>query len=91
MTAIADPAAEPAASVPAIPAPPAPADGSSGYSIEPGNDRVEAIAVMPANQAVAELDAVIHDLYRQGWTTAPQQYSRLLGSEHHVGLIRRTR
>ena len=84
MTAIADPA--PATM--GVPAPSIRVDGPVGYSIEPGNDRVEAIVVMPADQSVAELDAVIRDLIRRGWATVPKRYSRLLGDRHHVGLAR---
>ena len=84
MTAIADPIS----ATTAVPAPPVPVDGPVGYSIEPGNDRVEAIVVMPADQSVAELDAVVHDLVRRGWATVPQRFSRLVGDRHYVGLAR---
>lgn len=80
--------AGPIAATAAVPAPPPPGDGPVGYAIEPGNDRVEAIVVMPLDQAVVELDAVVRDLNRRGWATVPQLYSRLSGNQHHVGLTR---
>lgn len=84
MTTTADPSAPTAT----VPAPSGPVDVPVGYAIRPGNDRVEAIVVMPLNQNVDELDAVIRDLVRRGWATVPQRYSRLLGNQHHVGLAR---
>lgn len=63
-------------------------DVPQGYRIGPGNDRVDAVVVLPLSQAVAELSAVIGDLGRRGWATVPQRYSRLVGNQHHVGLAR---
>lgn len=83
MTTTADPAAPAAVALPLLPA-----ESPVGYAIEPGNHRVDAVAVMPLDQGVTELDAVVRDLRRRGWTPAPQQYSRLMGSHHHVGLTR---
>lgn len=76
------------ASASAMPVP-APALGApAGYMIEPGTGRAEAIAVLPADQAVDELTAVVRDLRRRGWVVDLRCYSRLVGSHHRVGLTR---